>query len=108
MIESAAQTAHPYTAMKPSLCTTDSAPIHEQDNGLPMKFRFTSGWRHDRTPVARDDPFGTGRAGRTALHYAVIDDPVGPNHTAGLKTPPSPPRTSESATHFASKTPSDS
>ncbi len=52
-----------------------------------MKFRFTPGRRNDRTPVARDDAFGTDRAGRTALHYAVIDDPVGLNYTAGLKDP---------------------
>lgn len=52
-----------------------------------MKFKFTPGRRNDRIPVSRDDPFGTDRAGRTALHYAVIDDPVGLNYTAGLKDP---------------------
>ncbi|MEW2478110.1 ankyrin repeat domain-containing protein [Mycobacterium sp. NPDC049093] len=52
-----------------------------------MKFRFTPGRRNDRTVVPRDDPVGTDRAGRTALHYAVIDDPVGLNYTAALKDP---------------------
>lgn len=42
-----------------------------------VKFRFTPGRRNDRTPVTREDPVGTDRAGRTALHYAVIRDPVG-------------------------------
>lgn len=37
--------------------------------------------------VPRDDPVGTDRAGRTALHYAVLDDPVGLNYTAALKDP---------------------
>lgn len=52
-----------------------------------MKFEFTPGRRNDRIPVSRDDPVGTDSAGRTALHYAVIDDPVGLNYTAGLKDP---------------------
>lgn len=37
--------------------------------------------------MARDDPISTDRAGRTALHYAVINDPVGLNYTAALKDP---------------------
>ena len=52
-----------------------------------MKFRFTPGRRNDRRVVPRDDPVGTDRAGRTALHYAVTNDPVGLNYTAALKDP---------------------
>ena len=69
----------------PLAATIGDQPGQRLDNR--MKFRFTPGRRNDRTPVARDDAFGTDRAGRTALHYAVINDPVGLNHTAGLKDP---------------------